>query len=78
MLFLLIGGINFIARNVLYEEEHRGNRKFAMPLLEVVDVFRKSNWFVNGKDINSIAVNVTTVVIIIIFISLFYITFYLI
>lgn len=76
MLLLLTGGVNFMARNVLYEEEHKGNKKFAIPLLEIFDVFKKTQWLISGKDAITIVVNVTTIAIVIILIGLFYTTFF--
>lgn len=76
MLLLLAGGVNFMARNVLYEEGHKGNTKFVIPILEIFDVFRKTQWLVSGKDAIAIVVNVTTIAILIILIGLFYTTFF--
>ena len=77
MLLLLTGGVNFMARNVLYEEEHKDNKKFAIPLLEIFDVFRKTQWLVSEKDAISIVVNLSTIAIVIILIGLFYTAFFL-
>lgn len=72
MLLLLTGGVNFMARNVLYEEEHKGKKKFAIPLLELFDVFRKTQWLSSRKDAISILVTLTTIAIVVIFIGLIY------
>jgi len=71
MLLLLAGGINFFARDVLYEEELKSDKKFSMPLLEIFDVLKRTSWFVKGKDFISLTVNVSTIVMILIIVSLF-------
>lgn len=75
MLLLLVITINFLARNVLYEEELKGNKKFAMPLLEIVDVMRRTGWLVWRKDFISVVLNLSSIAMIVIFISLFYTLF---
>lgn len=71
MLLLAAAGINFLARDVLYEEELKGDKKFAIPLLEIFDVLKRTSWFVRGKDFISLTVNISTIVIVVIIVSLF-------
>ena len=70
MLLLMVAGINFLARDVLYEEELKGDRKFAIPLLEVADVLKRAPWFVRGGDFISLTVNISTIGMVVIGVSL--------
>jgi hypothetical protein len=75
ILLLTVTGINFFARNVLYEEELKGDKKFAIPLLEIIDVLKRTRWFVRGSDFISLTVNISTIVMVVIGVSLFLIHF---
>jgi len=62
LLLLLVFGINFFARFAIFKEHHLEEQKYAVPIIEISDVFRKTGWSVKGSDFLSVVVNATTAI----------------
>lgn len=75
-LILFFGLVNFFARNVLYVEKFKEERRFDIPILAVLDVVKKTSFFVKGKDFVSIIVNLSTTLMVVLSLTLFYVAYF--
>ncbi len=70
---LILIGLNYFARNVLYDENKKQRKNFDIPTQEIMHVMFKTRWLVNGNDLISWAVNITTIATILCLAILIYI-----
>lgn len=62
MFLLLILFINSVARMSLFKEERKDKAAYSIPLMEIVDAYKKTGLFVKGKDVVSLVTNITTLI----------------
>lgn len=62
---LIVLGGNFFARYVAYKDDTKDNVTYAMPLQEIVAVFKQTGFFSKGYGVLSTAINLTNAVAII-------------
>lgn len=63
LLLLFFIALNFMGRYVLYQELVKSQVKAKAPLKIMLDVYLKTNWFVRGKDATTVAINISSVMI---------------
>ena len=59
-------GLNFMGRYVIYQDTLKLRVKDEIPGRVMIDVLRKTPWFVKGKDVLAVVVNSSTVLMIVI------------
>lgn len=72
MLLLCAIEVNYFARHILYDETFRGQKSFNYPWQKIVEVFRRTGWFVKGRDLISIAANLSTIALAVLLTCIFY------